>query len=42
MLATTHTSNTTAICEVAPPANTARGRGNVFVKHGAKLFRYHL
>src|SRR5580693_652018 len=28
---TNHTSNTTAICDVAPPANTARGRGNVWL-----------
>src|SRR5579863_9834863 len=31
LLATTHTSNTTLICDVAPPANTARGRGNVWL-----------
>src|SRR5580698_293460 len=28
---TNHTSNTTAICDVAQPANTARGRGNVWL-----------
>ncbi len=31
ILATTHTSNTTLICDVAPPANTARRRGNVLL-----------
>src|SRR5580704_16811361 len=31
LLATTHTSNTTLICDVAPPANTARGRGNIWL-----------
>src|SRR5215472_12162390 len=29
LLATAHTSNTTVICDVAPPVDTARRRGNV-------------